>query len=126
MAPEFPNMVEWYVDYLKATLPAQGYPTARVGDTYKGSDIEVWVQRDGGPQLDQVREAPRIRINVYYKSSFNKPVDDLAARVSTLVRSSLNGDPVDKVRQLSGPTNIADTLPRRYMLFEVFVRGSDL
>ena len=125
-AVEFPNTVLWFTDYLRDALAANGYPGVRVADTYKGADAEVWVQRDGGPQLDQVREVARIRVNVFHKGTNSGPVDDLARRVSTLMRAAPDGNPVLRVRQIAGPTSVEDTLPRRYLMFDVTVRGTNL
>lgn len=124
---EFPNVALHVTTYLRAALQANGYPTVRVADTYKGeADYEVWVQRDGGPQVDAVRETARIRINVFAKGATSQRVDDLARRVSTLMRAAADGSPVLRVEQTTGPTPIADTVPRRYLLFEVTVRGAAL
>lgn len=125
-AVEFPNTVLWITSYLRDALAANGYPSARVADTYRGDDVEVWVQRDGGPQLDQIRELARIRINVFHAGANSGPVDDLARRVSTLMRAAPDGNPVLRVRQIAGPTSLADTLPRRYLMFDVTVRGTNL
>jgi hypothetical protein len=125
MVAEFPNVTKWVCVYLRAQL-AGDYSTVRVSDIYKGSDVEVWVQRDGGPGLDQVREAARIRINCFHASPTSEAVDDLARRVSTLLRSCADGAPVVKATQTSGPSPIADTLPRRFLSFELIVRGTDL
>jgi hypothetical protein len=123
---EFPSVVLHVTGYLRDALAANGYPGVRVADTYRGDDVEVWVQRDGGPMLDRHRDLARIRINVFHKGATSSEVDDLARRVSTLMRGMADGSPVVRVTQSTGPTSIADTLPRRYMLFEVLVRGADL
>lgn len=128
---EFPNTVLWVTTYLRAALLVNGYPdtpstVVRVADTYIGADREVWVQRDGGPVLDVVREAARIRVNVFAKGATSGPVDDLARRVSTLMRAAADGNPVLHVTQLSGPTSIEDVIPRRYLLFDVLTRGTQL
>lgn len=127
MAPvEFPNVVLAVTTYLRAALAANGYPGVRVADTYKGADLEVWVQRDGGPVLDAVRETARVRINVFAKGATSEPVDNLARRVSTLMRSAADGDPIVRVTQPTGPSPVADTIPRRLLGFEVTVRGEEL
>lgn len=126
-ATEFPNVVLWATGYLRTALQANGYATVRVADTYKGSaPFEVWIQRDGGPVLDVKRELPRLRINCYADGTSSQPVDDLARRVSTIMRAAAGAGPVRKVTQMSGPTSIEDTRPRRYMLFELTVVGSHL
>lgn len=119
-----PNAVLWFTQYLRAGIRANGYPTARVADTYKGDDVEVWVQRDGGAELDQIRDEPRIRINVYHKGATSEGVDDLTDLVIALMKAAPGNGPVKRVRKTSGPSSIADKLPRRYMLFEAVLVGS--
>ena len=123
---EYPDVVWEVTDYLRTALAAHGYPGIRVADTYKGGELEVWVQRDGGPQLDVVRETARIRINVFAPGTNSKAVNDLARRVSTLMRVAADGAPILRVEQTTGPTSIADTMPRRFMAFEVDVRGQGI
>ena len=123
---EFPNVVLDVTTYLRTALAAHGYPGIRVADTYKGGGLEVWVQRDGGPQLDVVRETARIRINVFAPGTSSQAVDDLARRVSTLMRVAADGAPILRVVQVTGPTSIADTMPRRLLNFEVDVRGQGI
>ena len=123
---EYPDVVWEVTDYLRTALAAHGYPGIRVADTYKGGELEVWVQRDGGPQLDVVRETARIRINVFAPGTSSQAVDDLARRVSTLMRAAADGAPILRVEQTTGPTSIADTMPRRLLNFEVDVRGTGI
>ena len=124
---EFPNVTLWVTGYLRAELASRGYPGIRVADTYKGeADREVWVQRDGGWQVDFFREYARIRINVFAKGSNSGPVDDLARRVSTLMRACADGNPVLRCEQTTGPTPIADTNPRRLLNFDLLIRGDEL
>jgi hypothetical protein len=123
---EYPNVVLDVIEYLRPALAAHGYPGIRVADQYKGGGLEVWVQRDGGPQLDVVRETARIRINVFAPGSNSQAVDDLARRVSTLMRAAADGAPILRVVQVTGPTSIADTMPRRLLNFEVDVRGTGI
>lgn len=123
---EFPNVVLAVTQQLRAALVANGYPNVRVADKYKGDDVEVWVQRDGGPQQGPTLEVARIRINVFAKGSSSEAVDDLARRVSTLMRGLADGDPIVRVVQSSGPTSIEDSLPRRFLAFEVTVRGANI
>lgn len=118
----YPDVVLWAAAYLRTALASNGFPGTRVSDTYKGKSArEVWVQRDGGPQLDPVREAPRLRVNVFADAT---EVDALAAMVSALLRAGADGSPVCSVRQLTGPSPIADSKPRMYLLFELTTRGA--
>lgn len=123
---EFPNVVFAVTAHLRAALAVNGYAGIRVADTYKGGGIEVWVQRDGGPALDVTREVARIRVNVFAPGPTSTPVDDLARRVSTLMRAAADGNPIQRVVQTSGPSSIQDTIPRRLLGFEVTVRGTVL
>lgn len=123
---EFPNVTLWVTGYLRSSLASHGYAGVRVADTYKGTDQEVWVQRDGGPVLNVAWELARIRINVFAKGDTNQAVDDLARRVSTLMRACADESPVVRVEQITGPSPIPDTLPRRYLLFELTIRGEAL
>lgn len=121
----FPDAVLWACTYLRTALPGAGYTGVRVADRYRGDDLEVWVQRDGGPQLDVVREAPLLRINVFAEGATSGPVSDLAATVSALMRQAADGNPVCHVRQTLGPSEIEDVIPRRLMLFELITRGGE-
>lgn len=123
---EFPNVVLVVTGRLRTALAANGYPGVRVADTYEGDGLEVWVQRDGGRVLDVAREVARIRVNVFAPGPTSGPVDDLARRVSTLMRAAADGAPIQKVTQTTGPTSVQDTMPRRLLNFELIVRGTPL
>lgn len=118
----FPDAVQWLSEVLPDRLASFG-SYARVSDTYAGEPIEVWLQRDGGPVLDLVRETQRIRVNVFREA---ESVGDFAALVGALIRACPDGLPVLRARQVVGPTPIPDIRPRRYMLFELTVRGTAL
>lgn len=122
----FPDVERWAIDYLRTALAANGYGSVAVGNRYDGQAQAVWVRRDGGPQLDRFREAARLGINVFYKAATDVDVSDLARTVSALLRSAATGEPVLRVTQTSGPSPIPDTLPRRYLTFEVTTRGTEL
>jgi hypothetical protein len=122
----FPDVELAVIDYLRPALAANGYPGIRVANSYKGSDVEVWVRRDGGPTLDVVRESARVGVNVFAKGATDQPVSDLARLVSALMRAAADGEPIVRVTETSGPSPIPDTLPRRYLTFDVVVRGTDL
>lgn len=128
MAPViFPDVELWASAYLRDRLAAYGYPAMFVSNRRESQVPAVWVRRDGGPVLDQVREAARLGINVFHTSE--QAVNDLARRVSALMRDARGYGPVLRVQQTSGPSPVAvgsgEPL-RRYMTFEVWVRGSDL
>lgn len=120
----FPDVEAWVVAYLKAELPAYGYGSVPVS-WERGTGVpRVWVRRDGGPVLDQVREAARVSVNVFGPTE--KATADLARTVSALLRAAADGEPVVRVTQPLGPSPVADATPRRFMSFELTVRGAAL
>lgn len=121
----FPDVELWAANLLATALPAHGYGSVAVSNRYDGQAQAVWVRRDGGPQLDHVREAARLGVNVFYKASTDQPVSDLARTVSALLRAGADGTVV-KVTQTSGPSPIPDAVPRRYLTFELTSRGTAL
>lgn len=124
----FPDIELWTTAYLRAALAPYGYTTSNTLVTAKYAERAqvVWVRRDGGAVLDAVREAPRLGVNVFADGPTAQPVIDLARTVSALLLAAADGDPVCRVRQLSGPSEIPDEHPRRYMTFELVVRGTEL
>jgi len=124
-AVEFPDVVGLLVDHLGDRVHANGYPDAHVSDVYRGDSVEVWLQRDGGASQD-VREFPRIRVNVFHEAQTAVEVDAFAQRISALMRGSAGYGPIKRVRQLTGPTPSPDVKPRRYMLSELPLVGSTL
>lgn len=120
----FPDVELELTGYLRTGLAAHGYPGMFVSNTRGTQATAVWVRRDGGPVLDQVRESARVGVNVFAPTE--QAATDLARTVSALLRAAADGTPVVRVRQSSGPSPIADNTPRRYMTFEVTVRGVEL
>lgn len=120
----FTDLEMWATGYLRPLLTARGY-TAYVSNRYVGRDVEVWVRRDGGPTLDRHREAARLSVNVFAKGATDQAVTTLANLVSALLRDARDAT-VTRVDQISGPSPIPDTLPRRLMAFDITVRGADL
>ncbi len=121
---EFPSVEMWATAYLRDAIADYGYPSVSVG-VIRTSGDQVTVRRDGGPTLDVVREAARLGVNVW--ASTEKAADDMARRVSALLRAAADGDPVVRVVQTMGPSPVADAAgPRRYMTFECWVRGDSL
>lgn len=84
----------------------------------------VQIRRDGGPRLDVVRESARIGVNVW--AATEQDVTDLARIVRALLWACPDGQPICRVSELSGPSPIPDTTPRRYMTFELIIKGADL
>lgn len=121
----FPDVELWATGVLRAALATHGYPGMYVGNTRGTATPAVWVRRDGGPEQSKVLEVPRLGINVFHTSE--QKVGDLARTVSALLRAAADGAPVTRVTQTLGPSPIADASgPRRYMTFELTVRGADL
>lgn len=120
----FPDVELTLTSYLRTALAAHGYPGTFVSNARGTQAIAVWVRRDGGPVLDQIREAARVGVNVFAPTE--QAVINLARTVSALMRAAADGAPIVRVTQPTGPTPIADSTPRRYMTFEVTVRGSNL
>lgn len=120
----FPDVESVVIDYLKAKLPLHGFTGVPVSWERGTATPVVWVRRDGGPVLDPVREAARVSVNVF--DTTQKKATDLARTVSALLRDAANGAPVIRVRQTLGPSPVSDPVPRRFMTFEVWVRGSAL
>lgn len=122
----YPDVELWAVGKIRAGLAARGMTTVRVSTAYKGNAAEVVVRRDGGPQLDHVREAARLGVNVWRKGDpHDQEVNDLAALVSAILRDSADST-VPKVRQTSGASPIpeAEGTRRRYLTFELTSRGA--
>lgn len=120
----FPDVELWAASYLRTTLASHGYPGMFVSNKRETQATAVQVRRDGGP-AGQVLETPRLGVNVYAPSE--QAATDLARTVSALLRAAPDGSPVVRVTQTSGPSPIPDESgPRRYMTFELTVRGADL
>lgn len=122
----WPDVELWATGYLRTALATYGYPGMFVSNRREKQDTAVWVRRDGGPALDQVREAARVGINVFAPTE--QAAADLARTVQALMLAAANGNPVTRVEQNSGPSPIADDtkLARRFMSFDVTVRGAKL
>lgn len=122
----FPDVELALTAYLRTQLAAHGYPGMYVSNRYDGRGVAVWVRRDGGSDLDQVRELARVGVNVFTAASTDQPVTDLARTVSALLRAIPGTGPFLRARQSSGPSAIPDTHPRRFMTFEFTVKGVEL
>jgi hypothetical protein len=121
-AVEFPDIIGHLCVWLEDALRANGYPTARVDDVYHGDKAEVWLQRDGGPTLDVVREVARVRVNCFH----DLDVEAFTSRVAALLRVAANGAPIVRAEQVGGSTPITDVKPRRLLTFEFTFRGAPL
>lgn len=120
----FPDVELELTAYLRTSLAAHGYPGMFVSNRRETQATAVWLRRDGGPALDVFRESARVGVNVFAPTE--KAATDLARTVSALMRVAADGEPILRVSQSAGPTPIADASPRRYMTFEVHVRGTEL
>lgn len=120
----FPDVELVITSYLRTALADYGYPDMFVSNRRGTQTQAVWVRRDGGPTLDVVREAARVGVNVF--DATEQKVANLAQTVSALMRVAADGAPIVRVEQIAGPSPIADATPRRYLTFEVVVRGSEL
>lgn len=121
----FPDVELVLTAKLRAALAANGYPGTHVSNTRGTHGTAVWVRRDGGPVLDQVREEARVGINVFAPTE--QACNNLARTVSALVRAMADGAPIYRVRQSLGPSPIAEPNgARRYMTFELVLKGAEL
>ena len=120
----FPDVELWATGYLRTALASHGYPGMFVSNRRETQATAVWVRRDGGP-AGQVLETPRLAVNVFAPSE--QAVADLARTVSALLCAAPDGAPVTRCTQVSGPSAIPDESgPRRFMTFELTVRGAAL
>lgn len=89
-------------------------------------DRMVILRRDGGPRLDGAREAVRLGVRVWAMT--DQDVNDLARMVRALLWASADGDPVVRVDDQSGPTDLPEDSgqPCRYLVVELITRGSNL
>lgn len=125
----FPDVELWAAGYLRTALAARTEPYAAgvfVSNAVPSTrrDRMVIVRRDGGPRLDAVREVARLGVNVW--GSTEQEVTNLTRLVRALLWAAPDGKPVCKAVENSGPSSIPDAQPRRFMTFELTVRGSDL
>lgn len=125
MAVIFPDVELWACGAIRAALAPFYSPVPYVGVDVPSTRpaLFVTVRRDGGPVQDFVIERPRLSVNCW--GSSEKDVTDLARRVSAVFRDSTGGG-VTAVRQIGGPSPIADAQPRRLLTFQLTVKGSNL
>lgn len=125
----FPDVELWCAGWLRSALAGRTEPYAQnvyVGNTVPSPrrDRMVTFRRDGGPRLDQVRELARVGVNVWATSE--RDATDLARLVAALLWAAPDGAPVLRAQQVSGPSPVPDEQPRRFMSFELTVRGTNL
>lgn len=86
----------------------------------------VQVVRDGGASSN-LRDRARMRVNVYDSGdTTGQKANDLARLVVALVPRMVGANGVLRTGHLSGPYEIVDSIPRRYLLFQIDYRGEAL
>lgn len=121
----FPDTLAYVSDYLHPLLVAQGFPGVRVDDEYRGDRLEVWLQRDGGPVLDLVREVVRLRVNCFADDPAR--IIPLTQTVSALLLAAKGSGPIRGATRTGGPILITPSVkPQTLMNFELIVRGEPL
>jgi hypothetical protein len=124
----FPDAEAWAIDRLKPML--LGRPESYVTGAKVMSAVPptmparlVTIRRDGGAPTG-VFDNPRFGVNVWAANEAD--VADLAEMVNALLRTAVGDDVCVSIRQLSGPSPIADSKPRRYSVFQARLRGEQL
>lgn len=126
-----PDVILWATTYFRAALNARLEPvaaTAFVSDEVPNPrrPAMVVIESDGGPRLDYVRSAVRLRFQVW--GATKKDATDLALIVYALVAACPNGAPVCAVSALAGPWRVADESdqPKQFLTAELVLRGDSL
>lgn len=126
-----PDVILWATAHFRAALAARPEPvaaTAFVGDEVPNPrrPAMVVIESDGGPRLDYVRSAVRLRFQVW--GATKKDATDLALIVYALVAACPDGAPVCAVSALAGPWRVADESdqPKMFLTAELIVRGANL
>lgn len=119
----YPDLELVVTGYLRTALADYGYPAMFVSNTRGTQTTAVWVRRDGGSALNIIREQPRITTNVFAPTE--QTATDLARTVAALMRAMPRQYATDVV-EVSGPSPVVDSTPRRFMIHELIVRGSEL
>jgi hypothetical protein len=121
-----PDVEAWATGYLRDALAARTEPYASgvtVSTTVPNPRPArfVTVRRDGGGRVDLMHEAPRLGVNVW--AATEADATDLASLVEGLLLAVRAVDGIAAVSSLSGPSPVADEQPRRYLTFEITMRG---
>ena len=126
-----PDIILWATGYFRAALAARAEPVAQaayVSDEVPNPrrPVMVVIESDGGPRLDMVRSAQRLRFQVWAVSK--KDASDLALIVYALVAACPDGTPVCAVSAMAGPWRVADESgqPKQFLTCELIVKGADL
>lgn len=125
----FPDVELFLTGWLRAALAVRteafkaGVVVSNAVPTTRPARL-VTIRRDGGPRLDVARESARIGVNVY--AATEQDASNLTRLVRALLWACSDGAPICRVVELSGPSPVADVVPRRYLTFELIVRGANL
>jgi hypothetical protein len=110
---------------LRALLLSQGETDVWVGR--KLPDIRptraVQVVRDGG-NSGNLRDGARLRVLVW--DATDQKATDLARLIVALMPRMVGANGVLRTEHLSGPYEIPDAAPKRYLLFQIDTRGEAL
>lgn len=130
----FPDVELWACGTIRTALGSLYTPTPYVGVAVPTTrpSIFVTVRRDGGPVEDFVIERPRLSVNCWAMTEDAATL--LARRVSAIMRGAASAVTesgqaagfVSGIRQIGGPSPIADAQPRRLLVFQLTARGADL
>jgi hypothetical protein len=126
---QFPDAELWATAYVRGALAAraESYASGVTVGTTVPTTIParlVTVRRDGGPRVNMRQEVARLGVNVW--AATEQDVTDLTRLVRALFSAAVGNGSVRKVTELSGPSPIADTKPRRYFVVELTIAGSTL
>lgn len=124
-AVRYPDAELRFTTDLRALLDAEGQTDVWVGRKLPTSrpPRAAQVVRDGGGSRN-LRDRPQLRVNVY--DTTDQKATDLARLIVALVPGMTGANGVLRTEHLSGPYEIPDASPRRYLLFEIQYRGEPL
>lgn len=131
MSVIFPDVELHFTGWLRSALAVRAEPFAagvkvdRVAPTTLPPRL-VTIRRDGGGDVDQVRESARLTVNVWHET--HQQATDLARLVRALLWASPTGDPVLRVETNAGPSVVPETdgKPHLVMTMDAWIRGTDL
>lgn len=125
----FPDIEAWLIAYLDAALTdrTESYTDDVLVTNETDADDDavrsVIIRRDGGPQLDRVRELARMSVRVF--AANDADATDLANMVRALIAACPDGKPVSRAVEQSGPTPVPDARsPLRLLVVDLTVRAS--
>lgn len=127
----FPDVELHFTGYLRTALAARSEPFAAnvkvgvIAPTTLPPRL-VTIRRDGGGDLDQVREQARLTVNVWHET--HQQAVDLTRLVRALLWASPNGDPVLRVETNAGPSVVPEEndKPHLTMMIDAWIRGENL